>query len=78
MLHRHDPALAKTLVSEVVTRGEAISSNFEGSGWAANVIGKPLMRGQVTVAMAVQDAADHLAIPIDDNLRIGMLPYLDR
>lgn len=81
-LQKHDPDLARSFVNEVMKRGKAISRSFEQpfpySGWAINVIGKPLMRGQVMTALQVQEVADRLGIPIDESFRIGLLAYLDR
>lgn len=74
------PELANRLAREVMQRGKREAYYFEGpnrlSGWAANVIGKYLHRAHVECALRFQSAADQLGIPIDENHRIGDMPYL--
>lgn len=74
------PVHAANLVREVMKRGKSEAYYFEGpnrfSGWAMNVMGRPIMRSNVQFALTVQSIADHFKIPIDEKHRIGELPFL--
>jgi len=74
-LQHQDPTLARQWVNDVMSLGKEVSRALEAPG---NVIGKLSMHGQKEAALSVQQVADRLRIPIDDALRIGPLPYLER
>lgn len=79
-LQRERPQEASVLSDEIMRRGKSQTHHFESpsrsSGYPASVIGCNIHAAHVRFALRFQAACDSLKIPIDDEYRIGDLPYL--
>jgi hypothetical protein len=77
------PELAEALVAFVTRTGNEAARYFQkpwhtyGYGSIASIAWKPLYRVQVTIGLRVQAIAEQLGIPIQEDGRIGEVPYHD-